>query len=334
MRKLIVILVLFLGGALVILSFSELKTIVKTLQKADLYFLLLALLLQIIWFVVSGLTFRSIYHLLKLKESLQELTLLSIAANFVNVVAPSAGMGGVVVFINHANRREYSTGKVTVASALYILFDYVAFLGVLTLGLVVLVRRNDLGLSEIIASIIMFAIAIGLAFFLYLGARSAYKLGKALAWMAHLINRIARPFIHREYLNEARAHTFSREMAESLSSLPKRWQSLIQPMLWSIANKTLMTVILVASFLSFDVPFSAGTIIGGFSISYLFLVVSPTPSGIGVVEGIMALALTSLNVEWSQAVVITLTYRAITFWVPLGVGALVFRSLHMNVERE
>jgi uncharacterized protein (TIRG00374 family) len=334
MRKFIVILVLFLGIAFVILSFGELKTIVETLQKANLWFLLLALLLQIIWFLVNGLAFRSIYNILELEESLQELTLLAAASNFVNVVAPSAGMGGVVVFINYANRRGHSTGKVTVASALYLLFDYAAFLGVLTLGLIVLVRRNDLDASEIVASIIMFAIAIGLAFFLYLGARSAEGLGKALARMARLINRVAHPFIHREYLHEARAHTFAYEMAESLSSLPKRWQTLVYPLLWTIANKTLMTAILVASFLSFAVPFSAGTIIGGFSISYLFLVVSPTPSGIGVVEGIMALALTSLRVEWSQAVVITLTYRAVTFWVPLGVGALAFRSLHMKVEEK
>jgi len=209
----------------------------------------------------------------------------------------------------------------------------VAFLGVLTLGLIVLVRRNDLGPSEIIASIIMFAIALGLAFFLYLGSRSADKLGKALAWMARLINRIVRPFTHREYLNEARAYKFACEMSESLSTLPKRWQSLMYPLLWSVANKALMMAILIASFLSFDVPFSAGTIIGGFSISYLFLVVSPTPSGIGVVEGIMALALDSLRVEWSQAVVITLAYRAITFWVPLGIGALAFRSLHIDEKK-
>ena len=330
MRKFIVLLVLFLGVAFVILSFGELKTIIETLKKANVWFLLLAFLLQMSWFAISGLTFRSIYYLLELKESLQKLTLLAAASNFVNVVAPSGGMGGVVVFIDHAKRGGHSTGRVTVASALYLLFDYVAFLGVLTLGLIVLVRRNDLDPSEIIASLIMFAIALGLAFFLYLGARSADKLGKALAWMARLINRIVRPFIHREYLNEARAYKFAHEMAESLSTLPKRWQSLIYPLLWSIANKTLMMAILIASFLAFDVPFTAGTIIGGFSISYLFLVVSPTPSGIGVVEGIMALALDSLNVEWSQAVVITLAYRAITFWVPLGIGALAFRTLHID----
>ena len=69
---------------------------------------------------------------------------------------------------------------------------------------------------------------------------------------------------------------------------------------------------------AFEVPFTAGTIIGGFSISYLFLIVSPTPSGIGIVEGIMPLALSSLSVPWSQAVIITLAYRGITFWLPLG----------------
>ena len=332
MRKFIVVLILFLGIAFVILSFGELKIIIKTLQKANLWFLLLAFLLQLSWFVINGLAYNSIYHLLKLKESIQKLTLLAAASNFVNVIAPSAGMGGVVVFIDDANRRGYSTSKVTVANALYLLFDYVAFLGILALGLIVLVRRNDLGPSETIASIVMLAIAIGLAFFLYLGARSADQLGRALAWTARLINRIVHPFIHREYLEEARAYTFAHEVAESLSNLPTKWQTLIYPLLWFIATKVLMMAILIASFLSFDVPFSAGTIIGGFSIGYLFLVVSPTPSGIGVVEGIMALALNSLKVEWSQAVVIILVYRAITFWVPLGIGALAFRSLHINVE--
>jgi uncharacterized protein (TIRG00374 family) len=91
-----------------------------------------------------------------------------------------------------------------------------------------------------------------------------------------------------------------------------------------------MMAILVSAFLSFQVPFSAGTIIGGFAISYLFLIVSPTPSGIGIVEGVMPLALSSLRVPWSQAVIITLAYRGITFWFPLGVGALALRYLNRS----
>jgi uncharacterized protein (TIRG00374 family) len=100
-----------------------------------------------------------------------------------------------------------------------------------------------------------------------------------------------------------------------------------------LLNKILLMGVLMCAFLSFEVPFSTGTIIAGFSIAYLFLVVSPTPSGIGVVEGIMPLALSSLRVDWSQAVVITLTYRTVTFWLPFGIGAWAFRSLHTRGEQ-
>jgi uncharacterized protein (TIRG00374 family) len=196
------------------------------------------------------------------------------------------------------------------------------------LGLIVLIRRNDLHPTEIAASSVMFAIAVALGFLLYLGSRSAESLGNALAWMARLVNRIVKPFIHRTYLSEARSYEFAHEMATDLKSLPERSKTLVKPLLFAYANKTLMMSVLMASFLSFDVPFTAGTIIGGFSISYLFLIVSPTPSGIGIVEGIMPLALSSLRVEWSQAVIVTLAYRGITFWFPLGVGAIALRILN------
>ncbi len=332
MRKFIIILVLFLGAAFVYLSFGELESIVNTLRQGNLWFVLLALLLQGIWFFVSGFTYQSLYHLLGLDAKVFRMTLLSAAGNFVNTVAPSAGMSGMAVFIGDANRSRYSPGKATVASMLYLLLDYIAFLCVLALGLIVLFRRNDLNPTEIVASGVIFAIATALGFLLYLGSRSADSLGNALAWMVRLVNRMARPFIHREYLSETRAHEFACEMAEDLKSLPERPRSLIKPLLFAFANKALMMSVLMASFLSFQVPFSAGTIIGGFAISYLFLIVSPTPSGIGIVEGVMPLALSSLRVPWSQAVIITLAYRGLTFWIPLGVGAIAFRML--NQERK
>jgi hypothetical protein len=334
MRKFIFILVLFLGAAFVYLSFGELESIVKTLEQGNFWFILLALLMQGAWFIVSGLTYQSLYHLLGMDLTVYKLTLLSVAANFINTVAPSAGVGGMAVFIDNANRNGQSPGKATVASMLYIFLDYIAFLCVLALGLIVLFRRNDLTPTEIGASVIMLAIATALGFLLYLGSRSADALGNALAWMARLVNRVARPFIHREYLSETRAHEFAREMAEDLKSLPERPRSLIKPLLFAFVNKLFLMCVLAASFLSFQVPFTAGTIIGGFAITYLFLIVSPTPSGIGIVEGVMPLALSSLRVPWSQAVIITLAYRGVTFWVPLGAGAIAFRMLNRNRQED
>lgn len=330
MRKFIFITVLFLGAALIYLSLSEIESILETLQRGNFWFILLAVGFQLAWYGVAGLNYQTLYQLLGMRESIYKLSLLYASANFVNTVAPSAGVGGMAVFISAASRDGHSPGKVTVASMLCLFLDYVAFLFLLALGLIVLFRRNDLDPTEIGASAVIFIIALALGFLLYLGSQSGQKLGDALAWMARLVNRLLRPFIHREYLSVERAYVFAHEMADDLKSLPERRQNLLLPLAYSMAGKALLLFVLLSVFLAFRVPFSAGTIIGGFAITYLFLIVSPTPSGIGIVEGVMPLALSSLRVPWSQAVIITLAYRGITFWIPLGIGAVAFRML----ERE
>lgn len=332
MKKLIIVIILFLGIAVVAISFSELETIVGTLRHAHLPYFILGILVQFVWFVILGRMYQSVYHLLGIDEQVLTLSRIAQAANFINVVAPTAGVGGIAIFAAEARRRGHPAGKVTVAAALFLLLDQAAFLCVLAVGLIVLVRREDLHAGETSASFLLLCIAIGYAFILYLGYRSEEKLGNLLAKIVRVINRVVKLFRKKEYLSESRAHEFAHEVSEGLSGLTERPSSLVRPVLWGILDKILLMLILICAFLSFEVPFSAGTIIAGFSIAYLFLIVSPTPSGIGIVEGLMPIALTTLSVDWSQAVVITLTYRTITFWVPFGIGAWAFRSLHTGGE--
>jgi glycosyltransferase 2 family protein len=332
MRKFLFILVLFLGAAFVYLSFGELESILQTLQHGNVWFILLAVLIQFAWFLMMGFLYQSLYHVLDMNERILRLTLLSASATFVNIVAPTIGMSGMAFFIGHAARNGKSVGKVTIVTMLGLFLDYAAFLFVLTLGLIVLFRRNDLDPTEIAASGVMFAIAAGFGFLLYLGSRSASALGNTLAWLARLVNRMLNPFIHRDYLSEDRAHEFAHEMAEDLKSLPEKYHSLLIPLLYSLVCKALLMCVLLAVFLAFQVPFTGGTIIGGFAIAYLFLIVTPTPAGVGIVEGVMPLALSSLRVPWSEAVIITLAYRGITFWLPLAVGAVAFRLLQKEKE--
>ena len=53
-------------AAFVYLSFGELESILKTLQQGNFWFILLALLIQLGWFLVTGLTYLSLYRLLGL----------------------------------------------------------------------------------------------------------------------------------------------------------------------------------------------------------------------------------------------------------------------------
>ena len=128
--------------------------------------------------------------------------LVATAANFVNVIAPSVGIGGMAVFLDDAVRQNHPTGRVTVVGVLYILFDYLAFFCVLALGFIVLIRRNNLNPGELTAAAILLAIAVGVAFLLFLGYKSTEAWARHWhGWRGWSIASL-RPFIHRDYMQE------------------------------------------------------------------------------------------------------------------------------------
>jgi uncharacterized protein (TIRG00374 family) len=327
MRKFIIAFILLLGFIFVVAKLAEIQNIATTLQRGIWWFVLLALFVELLWVINCGASFRSIYRAMGIEEQLGTLSLIVSAANFVNVVAPTAGMGGLAIFISEARRRNYSPARAAVAGVLFLLFDYLGLIGILLVGLVILIRRNDLTLIVILASAALVGLAFLFAFLLNLGMQSAAALGNALAWMARGINRLLRPFIHREYLSEARAHEFANDAADGLTKMRNEPKTMLMPLLLALTNKTALIIILTLVFLAFKVPISIGTIIACFSIGYLFVIISPTPAGIGVVEGALTLALTSMYISLDDAAIITLSYRGITFWLPMLFGMLSLRVL-------
>jgi uncharacterized protein (TIRG00374 family) len=327
MRKFIFAVVFLLGGLFVTLRFAELQQVADTFKQGDIRYIALALCLQAIWILNVAASYKVIYQAMNLDEKYERLILISTAANFVNVIAPSAGMGGMAVFISEAKRRGYSPGRVTAAGVLAVLFDYLGFFVLLVLGLFVLFRRNYLSITEIIPSAILLLMASILAYLIVIGVRSAEALGNVLARISHQINRFSNFIAHRQYISEQRAYLFAQEVSLALKSITNRPKYLTLGILLGLSSKLILVVILALVFLAFNVPFSPGTIIAGFSIGYLFWIVSPTPAGIGFVEGGLALALTTLNVSLGAAAVITLAFRGITFWIPLLFGMIAFRVL-------
>lgn len=327
MQRFLVAIALLLGIFFVIGKFAEVQTVWETLKKGDWRFISLAILIEAIWLINLGASYQAIYRSLGMNDQLRHLIILALAANFANIVAPTVGMSGMAVFIAQARKSGQPSGKVTLAGVLFVLFDYAAFLCVLTLGLIVLFRRNDLNPPEIIASLILLSIALVMAVLIYIGTRSSTTLGNILAWLARKINKVIHPFIHRDYLSEKRAHEFSQEVAEGLQALGSDKRHIFYPFLYSLLNKLLLLIILFMIFYAFRVPVSIGTVIAGFSIGYLFMIVSPTPAGIGFVEGAMTLILSSFYISLSAAAILALAFRGITFWMPLLLGFWAFRSL-------
>ncbi|MBI3976131.1 MAG: flippase-like domain-containing protein [Armatimonadetes bacterium] len=68
-------------------------------------------------------------------------------------------------------------------------------------------------------------------------------------------------------------------------------------------------------------------LVAGYVVGALFMVVSVTPSGVGVVEGAMTLTFASLGVPVATAVAATLLFRLFTIWLPLLAGFATVRRL-------
>ena len=334
MRKLVFAIVILLCAIFLIAKMSEVESIIETIQHGDWRFIGLSIVLITLWMVNNAASYKIIFSGTGIQEKLGKTLLLAAASNFINIVAPTAGMSGMAIFISEARRRGYSTGRVTVAGVLFTWFDYAAFLLILSVGLIVLIRRENLNIAEIIATLILFLTATIIAYLLYVGTQSAEKLSAALCWLTRVANKILKPFIHRDYLSEQRADGFAHEASDGLKMLPHRPAYIVIPFLLALTGKILLMLILLLMFLAFEVTLTPGTLIAGFSLGYLFTIVSPTPAGIGFVEGGLTLALSTLYVPLGQAAVIALSYRGITFWLPLLFGGYAFRYLSNAKEPE
>jgi uncharacterized protein (TIRG00374 family) len=333
MRKFVTAVVILLAVIFVVGRIAEVEAILATLRSGDWRFLLLACLLMFAWLINLAASYRTIYLLLGLDEPLRKLILLSTAANSINVIAPSGGMGGLAIFIAHARQRGYSSGRATVAGVLVVLFDYLGLLIALTLGLSILFRLNHLNWIDVIASLILLAFAVGLFAILYLAMHSAERLGKLLAWGVRTINRALHLVSKRQSLSEEYAHQFSRDAAAGMRQLRSNPANLWKPAALALSSKGFQLAILFLASRAFQVDIPVDILLAGFSTASLFVIVSPTPYGVGVVEGILTLTLSSLGVPVGGAAVVALSYRAITFWLPLLLGVIAFRLLPKG-ERE
>jgi uncharacterized protein (TIRG00374 family) len=259
---------------------------------------------------------------------------LAVSNNFVNIAAPSGGMVGMALFISDGRRRGLSSARVTIGSVLYVLYEYFSVLCAVAAGLIVLVRQGNLTAVEVGAAGFLLVVALALAGLLVLGAASPPAFEKVLLWLARTVNAALRPLLRRPYLSEQRATEFAREACEGLGALRTHWRGYVPPALLSLLGKGLLILLLLLIFLAFDQPVTAATLIAGFSIGHLFTLVSPTPSGLGVVEGAMTLALGTQGVPLEAATVITLAFRGYTFWLPFLYGFFGLRILHRQWDRQ
>lgn len=333
LRKILYSAIFLLTIFFVARNLNELKLILVAFSHSDGRWLFAAILVQLLWLVTIAGNFWACYHLMGIHEKLSHLVPLTTAANFLNVIVPSYGAGALAVLIADGSHRGKPVGKVSAAAFVYLVYDYLGFLVVLPLGFSILSRRGILDAWLIGAAVFAVSIAVGLLILIAIGVHSTNQLERTILRLVDLANRLLQPFFKRALINRASAQNFALDIADGLLQIRRSPRALILPFFLALTRKTVMMVILFFVSLAFHNPFGVETLLASFSVGYLFIIASVTPSGVGFVEGAMILTQNAMGVDPLTSTAIALAYRGITFWLTLAYGFIAIRMIGFELDK-
>jgi len=322
-RRLAVIGLTVVFGALFVTQFGELTDVVGAVRSARPRWMLVALALQLLWFVNQAALYQAIYAWLELPARIPQLLPIVLASNFVNFVTPSASLGAVPLFLHDAEQRGLDTGKAALASVLRLLLNLVWFSLLLAFSLTTLFVWNALRIYHLVAASILLASALVLVAALITAGVHPDRLARLLRAVTSLVNRLSDRLLKRALVKESTASGFATYFGHAAVAVWHGRRRMVRPWIHTMAFDALQMSVLYATVRAFPgaVPSITLTmLVTAYTIGVLFSVVAITPQGVGAVEGVLVAALTSYGMSVGRATAVVIAYRGLSFWLPLVAG--------------
>jgi glycosyltransferase 2 family protein len=308
---------------------TEFEEVARTVADGQWEWVLAAALLQGVFYVLYAALYHCALETVGVMSRVRDLLPLWFVSLFINVAAPTTG---AAVFVNDATRRGQSGARAAAGIILVRVADLGSFLIVLLVGLTYLFLRYDLRPYEIGAALILLLVISGWVGVLLLGLSQPDALRRLLVWVQRGVERLARRFKRPPALSTDWAERSVVEYSHA-AAITARPRQLLWTLVVALTAHVVDLTSLNALFLAYHHPVRLGVLVAGFAMGVLFWVVTITPEGIGTVEGMMALVYASLGVPASRAAVIALSFRGLTFWLPLLLGFFFVRRVKWGILR-
>ncbi len=334
LRRLLYALIVGAAVYYVVRHDDELVLVLQTIWRGDHIWIVMALFAQLGWLIVLSTNLLICYRLVGVKERLSRIGILVASTNFMQVIAPSLGAGTLALLLTDASQRGKAAGRVTTASFLYVMFDYLGLLVVMTIGMIILNAHGLLTTFILAGASFIFIVGSALIVLTVVGIRSAQQLQTLIQWFVHRVNSLLHPLFHKDIIDRGKSNDYARDIAEGLGEIRRAPARLAIPFLLALARKSMMMVILYCVSLAFNASFDLPTLIVTFMVSYLFTIASVTPAGVGFVEGAMAITQTGMGVSPVDSAAIIIAYRGITFWLVALYGFFAIRRIGLYRKKE
>ena len=295
----------------------------KLIVDANHALFAIAVLCEIFALIGYANLFRYILMVLDIRIRLSEVLRVTLAGLAVSHVLSAGGAGGWVVSYNALRRKNVPHGLVFVAVAALNFFNYAVLWLLFVVAMCYLVISGQRSSWEyILALLVIFLILWLTGYAIYLFNHRA-KMRRRVASVAGIVNRIARRAVIRpDHIDDWLDHLFvgMRRMRSHRGLIRKTLGSACP--FWFFDLLCLYFV-----FLAFRYPISPEYLVIGYAIAYAVGTLSPTPGGLGAIEGIMIAMFASFGVPIATATAVVLSYRLVNFWMPVPPGLIASFSL-------
>jgi len=312
---------------LVVTRLGEIENLAETLSRGVWLWVVAAAALQLGHRVLLAKVYQVAFDLTGVKSNTLALVPVLLGSMFINAVAPSGGAAGVALFVDDAVQRGQSGARATAGVLLGLIAVYSGFGLLLLLSLLILFASGSLRAYHVLVAVALLLLILLLGGLLFLGWRRPALLESLLARVQLAADAVTGRFQHSALLGQGWVARTTGEFTTAATAISRRPRRLPPLLLWSVAAHLANAACLYAMFLAFRQPVAAGPLLAGFAIGHLFVIMAPTPQGVGFVETIVPYVFASFGVPTAEATVVVLAYRGLSFWLPLGAGFFLLQRL-------
>lgn len=322
MRKTILWIIGIVAFVVLLTKASDLIALLDTIQQGAFIPLVLAVVFQVSRYLFQSVTMAQAFSAVEAPSRWTRMVPLVLAGIFINTLAPSGGTAGAVLLVDDGVKRDISPGKSTTAALLGQMANYAGFIVIMLFGFAILGLTGKLDPGTFICGMVMVMIVSAFAGALLICHNDEQLLVRWCMKVERAIERLCARF-HRK-APAPWAERLVGQFAEATAAIVHNPRGLVPVIGFAVLGSALEMLCFISVGLAFGIS-EINVLVGGYVVTNIFTVVSPSPNGVGFAEVAATLILTAYGVPVSTATAVALVFRGFVFWIPFGIGAILLR---------
>lgn len=305
----------------VMLYFIGIDKVIDAVKIANFWYILLAILVQILTYYLFALRWNIINKTANIKISIKNILPMVLVGLSINNITPSGRGGGepVRAFIlsKHTEKPSEETFATVIADRALDTFPFLILAIITIIAIILYFKLSYLVLTILILSVILVTAAFGLLIYMSLNQKVGEKV---TTWIVNLINRFYKKDPESLEKKAMKAISgFQKTMKMMISDKKILYHAL--PLSFIIWISEIMRVYIV--FLAFGANVSPLLIGEVFIVASLIGMIPLLPGGLGAVDGVMILFYSSAGINPSISAAATVIERLISYWMTTMIGFVI-----------